>query len=172
MNIYIACALTHVPRNVFSEYAEFQHNLANAVKQLPGHHNVRYALINSDPQLAQKPIEERARLCYTWDREMVEESDLIIAEASFPSIGLGIELQVAANSDTPIIVCFRDYSVNRAEPVKYENPDHVLHELQIGEGFVSLMALGIPSILKVIRYQDSSEGIHLVTEGIRLFDRE
>ena len=63
-----------------------------------------YALVNSDPQLASKPFEERARLCYLWDRNMVEQAELIIAEASFPSTGLGIEMQIAESKGTPIIL--------------------------------------------------------------------
>ena len=58
--------------------------------------------IGSDPQLAEKPPKERASLCYTWDRRMVEEADLVIAEASFPSTGLGIELQIADTEDVEV----------------------------------------------------------------------
>ena len=79
MNIYIACALTHVPRDIFHAYSSHIHELANRLKE-DGHH-VKYALVNSDPQLAKKPKEDKARLCYLWDRKMVEEADLVVAEA-------------------------------------------------------------------------------------------
>jgi hypothetical protein len=91
-----------------------------------------YALVNSDPQLAAKPLEERARLCYLWDRNMVEHAELVIAEASFPSTGLGIEMQIAESEGTPIILCFRDFlGTNKVENVLYENPDHSRHSLQV-----------------------------------------
>ena len=64
-------------------------------------HEVMYALVNSDPQLASKPFDERARFCYLWDRNMVEHAELLIAEASFPSTGLGIEMQIAEGKGTP-----------------------------------------------------------------------
>lgn len=157
MKIYIATALTHVPREMFESYTSFIHLVASELKT--NGHDVRYALVNSDPQLAEKPVSDRARLCYIWDRKMVEESDLVIADASFPSTGLGIELQIAESRGIPIILCFKDYGSNMAKPVVYENPDHSHHDLQIGEGYVSLMALGIPGIFRIVKYRDHSDGI-------------
>ena len=146
MKIYIACGLTHVPRELFAEHVAFIHTLAGTLKAAG--HEVEYALVNSDPQLASKPFGERARLCYVWDRSMVERADLVVAELNFPSTGVGIEMQLAANKDTPIIICFRNYGSNKVEPVQYENPDHTRHELQVGEGFITLMALGVRSVLQ------------------------
>lgn len=170
MKIYIACALTHVPRNHFSEYVEFVHSAAASLR-IAGHDPL-YALVNSDPQLASKPLNDRAKLCYRWDREMVEASDILIAEASFPSIGLGIEMQIAEHCGIPTILAFRDYGENHASPVKYENPDHSTHDLQIGDGFVTLMALGIPSIFRVIRYNSSEDGIERIGAAVKLLERE
>lgn len=98
MNIYIACGLTHVPCNLFADYTAYLHELAHALQAIPIVSRVRYALVDSaPPQLASKPANERATLCYDWDRRMVEEANLLIADASFPSTGLGIELQIAEN---------------------------------------------------------------------------
>jgi hypothetical protein len=168
MRIYIACALTHVPRGtIFEEHIAFIHGLAETLKNA-GHH-VMYALVDSDPQLASKPFEERARLCYLWDRHMVEQAELIVAEASFPSTGLGIELQIAESNGTPIILCFRDFGSNKVEGVPYENPDHSRHTLQVGDGFVTLMALGVPTIFRVVRYSDRPDGLLKVMSALDLF---
>jgi len=169
MKIYIACALTHVPRTHFAEYAGFLHSLAGSVAK-DGGNDVKYALVNSDPQLATKPFDERARLCYLWDARMVQEADVVVAECSFPSIGLGIELQLAAEKETPIIIIFRDFQDNQAAPIHYVNPDHTEHELQIGNGFVSLMALGLPTVFKVHRYSQDEEAIRLVSESLKLLE--
>ena len=136
-----------------------------------GGNEVAYALLNSDPQLAAKPIEERARLCYLWDPELVQNADLVIAEASFPSTGLGIELQLAESAGIPIILCFKRSSSNRAAPICYENPDHNRHMLQIGEGYVSLMALGLPTIFKVIGYDAEQAGIDSIIQSVQLLNR-
>ena len=77
MKIYIACGLTHVLRDLFPHYTEYLHSLAQALSALRSDCMVKYALLNSDPQLAEKPPEERASLCYAWDRRMVEEADLV-----------------------------------------------------------------------------------------------
>ena len=172
MKIYIACGLTHVPRELFNEYVEFINSLASALKASAAAHQVKYALVNSDPQLAAKPFDERARLCYLWDREMIEEADLVIAEASFPSTGLGIEMQIAEAHDTPIVLCFRDFGHNKAAPAGYETPDHRHHELQIGEGYVSLMALGVPSVFRVLKYCGPADGLARILEVVRLLDRD
>jgi len=164
MTVYIACGLTHVPRDEFQTYTRFVQELASSLEQR--NVVVHYALRDSDPQLAEKPFEERARYCYRWDREMVERADLVIADATYPSTGLGIELEIAAAHEIPIIICFERTRKHQALTIEYENPDHTHHYLQIGEGFVSLMALGIPSVCRVIPYGSFQEGIAAVVRAV------
>jgi hypothetical protein len=133
---------------------------------------VRYALVDSDPQLASKPLDDRAQLCYLWDRRLVQEAELIIAEASHPSLGLGIELQIAEQAGIPIIIAFQRLLANRSDPVCYHNPDLSEHSLQIGEGYVSLMALGIPSVTKVIGYQNVTDGMVGILNAVATLDRQ
>jgi hypothetical protein len=171
MKIYLACGLTHVHRSVFQEYCDFLHGLAAALRAQGGH-TVKYALVNSDPQLASKPAESQAELCYMWDRDMVEEADLVIAEASFPSTGLGIEMQLAANKGTPIIICFKDFGCNRSAAVSYRNPDQSKHDLQIGSGYVTLMALGVPTVFRVEEYKSADDGIEKVLHDVALLEKK
>ncbi|MBS4044884.1 MAG: hypothetical protein KG075_00980 [Alphaproteobacteria bacterium] len=98
---------------------------------------------------------------------MVEEADLIVADASFPSTGLGIELQIAESAGKPTIMLIGDYRINRVKAVNYENPDHSKHELQVGEGIVSLMALGLPNIRKKIFYTNPIDGISKTIDAVR-----
>lgn len=171
MNIYIACGLTHVPRSLFDAYVAFIHRTAGALRSA-GADQVTYALVNSDPQLAEKPFEERARLCYLWDRELVQQCDLIVAEASFPSTGMGIELQLAESKGIPVVICFRKSPETQTDTVLYENPDHTEHCLQVGEGYVSLMALGLPTVFKVIGYESEDDGTAAIVEAFRLLDKK
>ncbi len=159
MNIYLACGLTHVPRELFEEYASYLHRLAARLRELSDVGTVRYALVDSDPQLSAKPAGERAKLCYEWDRQMVKQADLVVADASFPSTGLGVELQIAQNAGIPIIMLVGDHGVNRVKSIDYENPDHSVHQLQVGDGIVSLMALGLPNIWRIIPYSVFDAGI-------------
>ena len=169
MRIYLSCGLTHVPRQVFPGYAAYLHSLARALSAISSDCTVKYALLNSDPQLAVKPTEERAPLCYAWDRRMVEEADVVVADASFPSTGLGIELQIADTRGTPIVMLIGDYGVNRVKTIRYTNPDASQHDLQVGEGIVSLMALGIPSIRRKIGYTCQQTAISLCVDAVKLF---
>ena len=166
MKVYISCALTCVPRKHFEQYVSYIHRIAQTLRSVG--YEVTYALVNSDPQLAEKPFEERARLCYLWDRELVQQADVVIAEASFPSTGMGIELQVAENMGTSIIVCFKRTAETRLDPVEYANPDHSRHSLQIGEGYVSLMTLGLPTVFKVIGYHTEEQGIASLVDAVQL----
>ncbi len=165
MNIYLACSLTHVPRDLFEEYTRFIHSISCSLGE---DHAVKYALVDSDPQLALKQEENKSRLCYLWDRKMVEGAELIIAECSFPSTGMGIELQIAENNDIPIIACFRDFGINKSLPITYENPDHTKHSLQIGEGYISHMVLGLPSLFRVLQYDNDQDGVSKINECVQL----
>lgn len=168
MKVYLACALTYVPRSKFEPYVEFLHSVAESIGKIDGIEDVKYALVNSDPQLADKPANEQASLCYAWDRKMVEEADLIVAECSFPSTGLGIELQIAESSGIPIIMMIGNFG-HSASPAHYQNPDRSEHDLQIGQGKVSLMALGIPAIKKIMEYHSNVDGIKKIVEEVKIF---
>lgn len=162
MNIYLACALTHVPECFFEDYTNLIVDIAEHLST--SGHKVKYALANSDPQLASEEDSCKAKLCYEWDKNMVLWSDLVIAEASFPSTGMGIELQLADSNEIPIIMCFRTDQNNKAEPKKYRGVDHIDHNLQIGDGYISLMALGLPSLKKVLRYSSKVDIINQLND--------
>jgi hypothetical protein len=170
MKIYLACGLTHVPRSEFPAYVSLLDFLADGLSRQP-ETDVKYALRHSDPQLAEKPLVDRARLCYLWDKEMVEWADVVVAEASYPSVGLGIELQLACAHETPILLVFKFDEAHQAKPVHYQTPDHKMHDLQLGDGYVSLMALGLPNIFKVLRYKDSEHAFSEVSEAIQTLRR-
>ncbi|MDB5992753.1 MAG: hypothetical protein JWQ10_4156 [Herbaspirillum sp.] len=170
MKIYIACGLTHVPRSEFAAYVGLIEKMARYLTDSLGA-EVKYALKDSDPQLSQKPFADRTRLCYVWDKEMVESSDVVIAEASYPSTGLGIELQIASAKETPILMMFKLDEGHKAPPVQYKISDQEIHTLQLGEGYISLMALGIPSVFKVFSYADVDEACAKVGNAIDILNK-
>jgi hypothetical protein len=99
---------------------------------------------------------------------MVEWADVVVAEATFPSTGMGIELQIAEQNDIPIIVCFKSSGEHQATPVSYLTPDGEVHSLQIGEGFVSLMALGLPSIFRVVSYSNDEQLFQKIGQAVEI----
>ena len=165
MKIYVACGLTHVPRNEFEDYVCLVTSIAEFLTSSQGA-EVKYALKDSDPQLSQKPFADRARLCYIWDKEMVEWADVVVAEASYPSTGLGVELQIACARETPIILTFKLDENHKAPPVQYKTPNHEKHSLQLGDGYISLMALGIPSVFSVIPYVNIEDACNQIGKMI------
>ena len=165
MNIYIACGLTHVPRDEFHSYVDLIERVAARLEDSRGA-RVKYALRDSDPQLADMPFSDRARLCYAWDREMVEWADFVVAEASYPSTGLGIELQIACAKGIPVLLVFKRDEKHKARPIDYKTPDNVTHSLQLGEGYVSLMALGLPNVLRVMPYESSEQAQDSIEKAV------
>ena len=65
MRIYIACGLTHVPREIFEAYVGFLHGLAAGLRRLPEVFSVKYALLDSDPQLS---IKHSRRVATRYDK--------------------------------------------------------------------------------------------------------
>jgi len=165
MRIYLACGLTHVPRDEFATYVHLIEKVAEHLT-VSLEAEVKYALKDSDPQLSQKPFADRARLCYLWDKEMVEWAEVVVAEASYPSTGLGVELQIACTRETPIVMMFKMDERHKAPPVQYKTADQEIHTLQLGEGYISLMALGIPCVFKVLPYANVEEACAKVGETI------
>jgi len=77
---------------------------------------------------------------------MVEAADILVAEASFSIHRLRDRASNSRTLKTPTILCYHDFGINRASPIDYENPDKTRHALQIGEGYISLMALGFQAL--------------------------
>jgi len=152
--VYLACALTHVPRSEFKNYVCYLHSLANAI-MLHCNADVYYALRNSDPQISLVPNGQKAAYCYKLDRDLVNSVDIVIAECTYPSIGLGIELQLSYDFNKPLFLLFDGGEEHKAKPISYINPGDGQHDLQIGEGNISLMALGLPNIRRIINQRIS-----------------
>lgn len=150
-SLYLACALTHVPREQFKAYSEYLHSLAATIER-DCKVSVFYALKHSDPHMGTLPFGQRAKYCYSRDIELVESADILLAECTFPSIGLGIELQASVIGNKPLILIFDGSSSHQALPVRYKNPDESEYDLQIGDGHITLMALGLPNVRCVIRH--------------------
>jgi len=164
-SVYISCSLTHVPSNIFEQYCDFIRDIAKMLEQKHGF-SVKYALKDSDPFLPQYPFSKRPKKCYEWDRGMVEEADLVIAEVSFPSLGAGIELQIAEHKRIPVILIYKDYGFNVAEEKEYKNDDGKMHKLQIGNRIVSIIVQGNPAIVHEIYYSSYEEVIDSLSQFI------
>ncbi|QGP38809.1 hypothetical protein [Piscirickettsia salmonis] len=142
-------------KSVFANYSNHIKQLALWLKQKK--YSVKYALEDSDPQLSLIEKGEQPALCYKWDKEMVEKSDVILADVTFPSIGLGIEMQIAAENDIKLILMHSSDWSECADDKKYETEEHQHYHVQIGSDNISLMALGLPNVFGVINYRSKED---------------
>jgi len=151
--VFIGSALTHVPLKFFDEHKNLIVSIADLVENMFGC-KAKYAMEDSDPMLPSYVRERRPAECYRMDRELVEQCDLFIAEASFPSTGLGQELQVAEYNNKPVILIYRNYGTNLAEKKDYQTKIGENHSIELGEKIVSVMVQGNPAVRKEIFYND------------------
>lgn len=152
--VFIGTACTHVPVSIFPEYKSLIESVADLVEAL-FRCRARYALEDSDPLLPQYERRRRPAECYRMDRELVEDSQLVIAEVSFPSTGLGQELQIAEFNKIPIILCYRDWGFNLAERKDYRTRAGEDHSIELGNTIVSVMVQGNHAVIKEIFYKNT-----------------
>jgi hypothetical protein len=163
--VYIGSALTHLPSAIFSEYKTLIVGIADMIEDI-FQCKVRYALEDSDPFLPKYNIPKRPAECYRMDRELAEQCDLFIAEASFPSTGLGQELQIVAYNNKPAILIYKNYGNNLAEKKDYRTKSGEGHTIELGNKIVSVMVQGNPAIKREILYKNKDECIQQVKEFI------
>lgn len=164
--VFIGTACTHVPLKVFPEYKRVIESVADLVEGLFGC-KARYALEDSDPQLSRMKRERRPPECYHMDRELVEGSQLVIAEVSFPSTGLGQELQIAEYNSIPIILCYKDWGCNIAETKDYRTRAGEPHSIELGNRIVTVMVQGNPSVIGDVPYNSTPDCVSKLDAFLR-----
>jgi nucleoside 2-deoxyribosyltransferase len=142
------------------------HDAVGAAEQIPNL-GIRYALRDSDPELAAYPDRNRPELCYEWDREMVVEADLVVADLTFPSVGVGIELGLATCDQIPVVLTYCRALAPRAGHKTYDVPGmDRAQTLQVGAGRVTIMALGLPRLLAVLDYDEPEDFAAVLSAGL------
>lgn len=120
--IYVGCALTHASQDfrdsisIFKEWLRVNYEVLDFTGVLDG-----WTILSTD--------------IYTHDRHCVINSDLFIAECSYPSTGLGYEIATAIeNNKKLLLIAHRDALVTRmilgipehkAKMVRYNNLDDI-----------------------------------------------
>jgi hypothetical protein len=108
-----------------SNHLEYQHDLYDKLKQseIYTQHLIVF------PHEADKPA--------TYSKHIIADSDLIVADISFPSIGLGIELGWAETYQRRIIAIYKEGCIASTsvklitnEIIEYATPDEMLLKLK------------------------------------------
>jgi nucleoside 2-deoxyribosyltransferase len=133
MNIYFACSITG-GREFESVYQEFVAALVQDGHQIPTAH-----LVESGVGALEAGIDPST--VYMRDVDWIRASDVLIAEVSVPSHGVGYEIAFALGIGKPVLAIY-----------------------QQGRK-VSKMITGNPDMnLQVQAYQDSAEGVRVLRE--------
>lgn len=107
LKIYFTAAIAQAPL-----YGKYYHRIINTLKQL-GHEVQHEHITKSNLNELRKVSPQDRVLYYQKFLNWVSQSDIVIAEASFPStINIGHEITLALNKNKPVIVLFNEKSEN------------------------------------------------------------
>lgn len=164
-SIYVACGLTHVPFELFEDYMKFISDVGGIL--IEKGHVVRSALtIRNDPNTN---IISDSNTCYSTYKRIIEKSDVVVAETSFPSTGIGIELQIAASNNIPIILLHNSKHFENKSKIHYGGGDNKKDmEFIIGKGGMSAMLEGLPSVSEIISYNSYSKAISHISKIVEV----
>lgn len=96
--IYLGCAL----QNASQEYRASIETLQDLIETFPEVELLRFKSKPTDlGNFTSKEV-------YEYDREMVMSADIMIAEASNPSLGLGMETMMAIGREIPVFVIHQE----------------------------------------------------------------
>ena len=116
MKIYFACSITG-GREFESVYQSIVHALAEN-----GHSVLTAHLVESDVMEVEAGLSPRD--VYIRDTDWLRECDVLIAEVSAPSHGVGYEVGLALQFDKPVLVLYQDG--RKVSKMISGNPDEIL----------------------------------------------
>ena len=131
MNVFFARSMTLVPELHREEYADGLASIVEHLKVAKGW-SVTWGVDSAAPidRSGRKPSEMMK--LYSWYADFIAKADLLIADVTFPSLGVGIELQIACQNSV------RTWLITNGRFTPRTN--------------VSMMALGVPGVEKTIEY--------------------
>lgn len=135
MKIFLSTAMSNVPMKYKDKHAN---NMSLVLKTL--NDNPKYDIYSglTHPAPINREINtiKDNKVLYEWYKTLISKSDIFIADVTYPSTGVGIELNIASNFKKPIYL-IADSSITK-------------------EDEVSRMIIGIPYFIKILRYTNSS----------------
>jgi len=146
MKIFYATAMTDIPETYKKMHSK---NVDDTIKKIQSNPNIIvYSGLTTPAQINREIFDQKENeKLYKWYINLIKKSDLFIADVTFPSIGVGIELQNASFLSKPI------YLIINTSIKKKEN--------------ISRMLLGIDNIVKVIEYQDTNSLINKLKSEVK-----
>ena len=116
MNIYFACSITG-GREFEADYQEIVSALTADGHEIPTSHLARSDVMENERKLSPQDVYER-------DVNWIKKCDVLIAEISVPSHGVGYEIGFALNMGKPVL-CLHQKE-RKVSKMITGNPDHAL----------------------------------------------
>jgi len=133
LNIFLATAMTDIPSNRKSKHIK---NINILIDKLNATSDMDvYSGLTHPANINRKEfdLKENSKL-YKWYEKLIKKTDIFVADITYSSVGVGIELQIASALSKPI------YLIVDTSFRKKEN--------------ISRMLLGITGIEELIEYTD------------------
>jgi len=116
MNIYFACSITG-GRELESVYQEIVTALIKDGHEIPTSHLARSEAVENERNLTPRDVYER-------DVNWIKNCDVLIAEVSVPSHGVGYEISFALNIGKPVLCLYQ--KERKVSKMITGNPDNAL----------------------------------------------
>ena len=116
MNIYFACSITG-GRELESVYQEIVTALIKDGHEIPTSHLARSEAVENERNLTPRDVYER-------DVNWIKNCDVLIAEVSVPSHGVGYEISFALNMGKPVLCLYQ--KERKVSKMITGNPDNAL----------------------------------------------
>ena len=142
--VYVSGALSDVPDTIRQQYLDFYEAIGRLVESLNLSPYIPHQ--NTDPVRHKDVTPKRVDFI---DRTAVMSAMLVVAVVDNPSLGVGIEVEMAYHALKPVIlICHKDRVVQRK---------------------ISRLVRGNPSVIREIIYMDVDDALHQLEECIHSF---
>lgn len=150
--------MTYLPKSHLKKYILFIQSLGRMIEE-SGFAHAKYAFRDTDPFMTNLSPSKIPEFCYKTNAGYIKSSTCIIAEVSFPSTGVGIELQIAEQYRIPIIVVYKKQNISKIKNKYYSLEDNGKYKLYTRTDGVSVVVYGLSSIKKEIQYKSYQDCI-------------
>lgn len=149
MKIYFTASFS-AGRVYLKEYSKIYRLLKNHKNQVLG-----------EPP-AQKTMGGKAEEIFSREKQRIDAADVVVAEVSQPSLGVGSEIAYALTIDKPVLALFYKESQNKLSPMILGNPSDSLYVEHYDDDNLNLI---VKNFLKHIEETKKHKGKLIVLEG-------
>jgi 2'-deoxynucleoside 5'-phosphate N-hydrolase len=119
LKVYFTASTSHNGELISYYKKLLDHIKKHSVEILSGDQVVNKKVLSQDKQLTSLEI-------YSREKMMIDQSDIVIAEVSKPSLGVGSEIVYALSANKPVLAMVRTDFEDKISPILLGNPSENL----------------------------------------------